>query len=96
VVGKQLSALLQILRAAGVTSYRTKEITLELGPVAPKPRAPGGVTLETAPAETGDEDPEDEEGDPRFLLEKLGDKYWPAGKPRANPKRHKAPDREPS
>lgn len=94
-VGKQLSALLQILRANGVTSYRTKEITLELGTVQPKPAPRTGVTLETAPASTGDEDPEDEEGDPRFLLERLGDRYWPKGKPRANPKRHKS-DGEPS
>lgn len=66
-VGKQLSALLQILKANGVTHYQTPEITLDLAP-GQKPAAP--VTDPPPEEEKPEED--DEIGDPRFLLERLG------------------------
>jgi hypothetical protein len=76
-VGKPLSALLQILRAHGVTEYRTKEFHILLTPVAPKAAtataAPEASQLEGGERTPGDDD--DELGDPRFLLEKLG-KEW--------------------
>lgn len=71
VVGKQLSALLQILRANGVTHYRTKEIHLELAPSAPR-AAPAAAAPEASQIGGGDaQEDEDEIGDPRFLLERL-------------------------
>lgn len=70
-VGKELSALLQILRNAGVTHYRTKEIHLELAPAQPRP-APAAVAPEASQIEAGDgQEDEDDLGDPRFLLERL-------------------------
>lgn len=86
--GKPLSALLQILRSAGVTRYQTPELTLELGP-PPARRAPTAINVspEALDAERhGEDDPDEEEGDPRFLLERLGRRHFPA--PKADPKRN--------
>jgi hypothetical protein len=91
VVGKQLSALLQILRSNGVTRYVSGELTLELGP-APRPRAaPIAVNLspEALDAERREEEDDEEEGDPRFLLERLTRRHFPIAK--ADPRRNKAP-----
>ena len=68
-VGKQLSALLQILKSNGVTHYQTPEITLDLS--ASGPRTPGPVAEQPA----GGEEEDDDIGDPRFLLERLGSDF---------------------
>lgn len=90
-VGKQLSALLQILRSNGVTRYQTTALTVELG-ASPGPRPlPRTVSIGAngAVSTTGDEaDEEDDEGDPRFLLERLGPKHFPGAK--ADPRKNKA------
>lgn len=93
-VGKQLSALLQILRTNGVMRYQTPDLTLELGP-APPPRAlsrhsnPSPADVAREAMLDDEEDEEDEAGDPRFLLERLGPKHFPSAK--ADPRRNKAP-----
>lgn len=80
-VGKQLSALLQILRSNGVRRYQTAQLTLELG-APPAPRAPRVVNLspealDADPEAHGGGDPDEEDGDPRFLLERLTPKHFP-------------------
>lgn len=74
-VGKQLSALLQILRSQGVTKYQTANLTLELGPAPPR-RVPGVPNVSPeALAAHGEDDDDEEEGDPRFLLERIAKKF---------------------
>ena len=88
VVGKQLSALLQILRSNGVTRYQTPEITLDIGP-APPPK-PGPRALELSPEALAREalmDDDDEPGDMRFALERIGPKHFPPAK--ADPRKNK-------
>lgn len=84
-VGKQLSALLQILRAAGVTDYQTPELTLHLGP-APAPK--GSRALEVSPEAlaTGDATPDDDEEPPdfRFALERMNRHFPRKVDPRKN------------
>lgn len=89
-VGKPLSALLQILRSAGVTSYETPQLKLTLGP---RPARPAPTHINVSPealgAElTGEDDPDEEEGDPKFLLERLGARHF--GGRKADPRRSKA------
>jgi len=86
--GKPLSALLQILRAAGVTRYQTPELTLELGP-APSKYAKSALNLspEALAAQREAAADDDDEGDPRFLLERLGPKWFPGAK--ADPRKNK-------
>lgn len=88
-VGKQLSALLQILRSNGVTRYAIADLTLELGPPPPPKRAATALNLspEALDQERRDEATDDDEGDPRFLLERLTPKHFPAA--RADPRRNK-------
>ena len=89
-VGKPLSALLQILRSAGVTRYQTPELTLELGPPPPGRPLPRHINVspEALAADAlGDDD--EEEGDPRFLLERLGAKHFPGVK--GDPRKNRAP-----
>jgi hypothetical protein len=92
VKGKPLSALLQILRSAGVTRYATPELTLELGPAPPPKRAVAtaiNLSPEALDAERrADEDDEKEPEDFRFGLEseRRAQKWFP--RPRANPKRN--------
>lgn len=86
-IGKQLSALLQILRSNGVTHYQTPDLTLQLGPPAPPKRAP--IAIEVSPEALAAEqqaDDDDDEGDPRFLLERLTKKHLSGTKadPRKN------------
>lgn len=92
--GKQLSALLQILRAHGVTRYATDKLTLDLGPAPAKQTVRGAIKIDLSPealdadrrgAEVDDDDP----GDMRFGLEKLTERWFPA--PRATPRKNKAP-----
>jgi len=83
VVGKQLSALLQILRASGVTRYHTDALTLELGP-APVKRPSVAIDVST-PTE---DDDEDQPGDMRFGLERQMQRHFPS--PKADPRRNKA------
>jgi hypothetical protein len=83
--GKPLSALLQILRSAGVTRYQTPELTLELGPPPPPKHAWRDLDQVIATEAHGEDEPDEEEGDPRFLLERLGPKHFPH---RADPKRN--------
>lgn len=89
-VGKQLSALLQILRSNGVTRYATADLTLELGPPPAPKRAATALNLsaEALDADRLAEDDDEEEGDPRFLLERLSRKHFPTAK--ADPRRNKA------
>ncbi len=90
--GKQLSALLQILRAAGVTRYATKDgFVLELGSVeaqSSNPAKPAELTQHVAGtvsplAEDDEEEPTDEEV--RFALERkplmteLVERHFPRG-----------------
>jgi hypothetical protein len=86
--GKPLSALLQILRAAGVTRYETPELTLEIGPPPPGKRPPVAINVspEALAAEQAEAELDDDEGDPKFLLERLGQKHFPA--PKADPRRN--------
>ena len=92
--GKPLSALLQILRAHGVTEYVSPQITLKLGP-APARRARGDVVdvtpddVAAARARLSDDDPDGDEmpGDMRFALERLGPKHFPSVK--ADPRKAK-------
>lgn len=92
-VGKQLSALLQILRSNGVTRYQTNALTLDLT-VAPAQRPGKGgpvhfnVSPEALAAEAQEAADDEEEGDPRFLLERLGSKHFPSAK--ADPRKNKA------
>jgi hypothetical protein len=85
VKGKPLSALLQILRSAGVTKYTTPELTLELGPAPPPKR---GRTLDEVLDAGEDKTPadDDEPRDWRFALEKRM-KHFPR---RADPLKNKA------
>ena len=69
-VGKQLSALLQILRSNGVTHYQTPDITLDLAPIGPRV-----APVADPPPEEEKPDEDDDIGDPRFLLERLGDDF---------------------
>jgi hypothetical protein len=91
-VGKPLSALLQILRAAGVTRYQTPELTLDLGPAPVKHAARGPIKLDLSPQALDDErigaEEPDDEGDPRFLLERLQPRWFPDRK--ATPRKNKA------
>jgi hypothetical protein len=90
-VGKQLSALLQILRSNGVTRYQTTGLTLELGPAPPPRPLPRALNLSPealAREALLDDDDDEEEGDPRFLLERLGRKHFPSAK--ADPRKNKA------
>lgn len=89
--GKQLSALLQILRAAGVTEYAVPGVTIKLGPDRDKtanqaqPLESGsaqGVTVSHLDGE--DEEPADDEV--RYALEarrplmtKLIERHFPTG-----------------
>lgn len=84
-VGKQLSALLQILRAHGVTRYQTPEMTLELG-AAPTKAAPRTINLSPEALDEereGSGGDEEEMGDPRFLLERLNARHYPQRKGKA-------------
>lgn len=99
--GKPLSALLQILRSNGVAKYRltTKEkdgkettVDLELGAAPAGRPAPRAINVSPealdADPELHGEDDEDEEGDPRFLLERLERRHVAPGKrphPSKNP-----------
>lgn len=47
-VGTELIALLEVLRAQGVTEYRTPELTLVLGPAPAREPAAAGTPAETA------------------------------------------------
>lgn len=74
-VGKQLSALLQILRSAGVTSYETPQIKLTLGP-PPPPRTARAIDL--SPEALANEHPEVDDEEPkdwRFALERRMSRY---------------------
>lgn len=84
--GKALSALLQILRSNGVTRYVTPALTLELAPVAPRPAPRSfGVSPEALEAEAhGEDDDDEEEGDTRFLLERLNKRVIKRADPRRN------------
>jgi len=85
--GKQLSALLQILRSHGVTSYQTPELTLILGPAPPPKHVTTSLNVspEALAAERhGEDDPEDEEGDPRFFLERIQPRLRRKADPNAN------------
>jgi hypothetical protein len=86
--GKGLSALLQILRSAGVTSYETPDLKLTLGPKPPgKVVTSFGVSPEALAAdasEVDDGDPEPE--DFRFALETRMRKHFPA--PKADPRKN--------
>ena len=89
-VGKQLSALLQILRSAGVTAYETPQLKLTLGP-APAPKAPRvaiDVSTPDAEADSDDKDESDEPRDWRFALEQRQDRWFPRRPP--NPRKNKA------
>jgi len=85
-VGKPLSALLQILRAHGVTEYRTKEFHILLQPVGPRvaaaPAAPEASQIDEKRKPADDD--EDEIGDPRFLLERLGNEWAERNKARGS------------
>ncbi len=88
-VGKQLSALLQILRSNGVTRYQTPDLTLEMGP-APPPKVTRHIDLSPealARDALADDGEEDDEGDPRFLLERLSTKHFPSA--RADPRKNR-------
>lgn len=87
--GKGLSALLQILRSNGVTRYQTPELTLELGPAPPPRHSSDHIevspeALARAQRELAEDD--EDEGDPRFLLERLGRKHF--GGAKADPTRN--------
>jgi len=90
--GKQLSALLQILRAHGVTRYATDKLTLELGAAPAKVAARGPIAVNLSPEALDDErigaEEPDDEGDPRFLLERLQPRWFPDKK--ATPRKNKA------
>jgi hypothetical protein len=87
VVGKQLSALLQILLSNGVTRYQTPELTLELGP-QPAKRGATAINVSPEALDAEREDDEEEPGDMRFALERLTAKHFPA--PKADPRKGKA------
>lgn len=72
IAGKELSALLQILRRAGVTHYQTPEITLDLAPSAPSAAPAPEAAGDGVPTETEEDD---DIGDPRFMLERLNDDF---------------------
>jgi hypothetical protein len=75
--GKQLSALLSILRNANVTRFVSPDLTIEFSP--PKaPRPPAATRPEPEPS-TDDQQGEEDE-DPRFLLEKLADANFRNGR----------------
>jgi hypothetical protein len=90
--GKPLSALLQILRAHGVTRYQTDKLTLELGTAPAKVAARGPIAVNLSPEALDDErigaEEPDDEGDPRFSLERFGPKWFPPV--RATPRKNKA------
>jgi hypothetical protein len=69
-IGKGLSALLQILRSHGVTHYETPELKLSLGP-PPARHAPTAIDV-SPEALAAELEQDEEEGDSRFLLERLG------------------------
>lgn len=87
--GKKLSALLQILRNAGVTRYVCGDVTIELVAQAP---APARVTtaINVSPGALTEIDPDDDPGDFRFALERLTPRHYPAIK--GDPRRNKAPE----
>ena len=88
--GKPLSALLQILRSAGVTDYTLttengpvrETVTLKLGP-APAPKRPRDA-IELTPEDIEDEPPPE---DFRFALENTARKWFPRAK--ADPRKVK-------
>lgn len=90
-IGKQLSALLQILRSNGVTRYETPELSLQLGP-APAPRTPkDAVHLDVSPEALAEDEQDqkfEQDGDFRFALERIAPRHFPR---RADPRRNKAP-----
>ena len=85
-----MSAATTLLRSNGVTRYQTTAITLELGPAPPPKPGPRHIDLspEALAREALGSDDEDEEGDPRFLLERLSTKHFPSA--RADPRKNKA------
>jgi len=89
-VGKQLSALLQILRSAGVTRYQTNALTLEMGPAPAPKRAPTALNLSPEALAAERQEPDDDEDEPRdwrFALERMN-RHFP--RPRADPRKNKS------
>lgn len=93
-VGKQLSALLQILRSQGVAEYqltteekdgRKSTVSLKLGPAAAPRAAKGAFTLDEVLAQPDDDDPPPE--DFRFGLERTSQRFF--GNKKADPTKAK-------